>query len=100
MCKQRRALLASSVGIRMLDDTHNLDLSLTLPSTLVSLVGTHAQAGRRGILVQDLLESATAIRISPFKAGIYDVVEIAASSDPPTDRLRVPAEDTAAFEID
>jgi hypothetical protein len=54
-----------------------------VPSTLESLVGPEAQGGQRHILVQDLLESATAIRIFPFKAGIYDIAEVGDSPGSP-----------------
>ena len=79
-------MLASPIDIRLLDDTHDLDLILAVPSTLESLVGPEVQGGQRRILVQDLLESATAIRIFPFKAGIYDIAEVGTSAGAPVAR--------------
>jgi hypothetical protein len=66
-------ILASTIDMRLLDDTKDSNLILAVPSSLESLVADEAGA-KYQILVEDLLESATALRIFPFKAGIYDVL--------------------------
>ena len=75
-------MLAGPVDMRLLEDPTDQPLILAVPSTLEGLMTEGEHAGRQQILVEDLLESATAIRVYPYKAGYYDIADLAKLAPP------------------
>jgi hypothetical protein len=68
-------MLATPADARLLDSTVDGALILAVPATLESLIHHRAMAPGSRVVVTDALETATALRVFPFKEGLYDMVD-------------------------
>lgn len=74
-------ILATPADTRLLDASKDSPLILAIPPTLVPLLETSAEESGARIVVTDALETATALRVFPFHAGLYDFVDVTRSAD-------------------
>lgn len=74
-------LLATPGDARQLDGTVDGELILAIPATLEPLVRERAMLNGAHIVVTNTLETATALRVFPFRAGLYDFVDSARSQE-------------------
>lgn len=64
-------VLASPSEQRLLDATHPATLIVVIPATLEGLLAERIVETKAAVVVSDLLETATVIRVFPFMADLY-----------------------------
>ena len=68
-------VIATPADNRLLDANAETPLVLAIPASLEPLVRDDASLVQAHVVVTDVLETATALRVFPFQPGLYDFVE-------------------------